>query len=297
MKKAIIIIMALCVLTGGLAVYGCNEEVGESLVIVDVNPSAEFVTDKNDVVTQVNALNMDAEIALSGTDYEGMTAEQAIEAYIARLVELGYIDAEALESDPNAVLISVINQFQRRANQLRIKLLKKIDNYMLNNGIYAIVLGDTDMDALVEEARELGISAAKLRLIKSIQTVDADFTVEEGKDMSINALLVLVKDKQPLQAAITELETRKAELQAIPEEERTEEEQAELIALEITLADINALKEKILADKEALIERFKEKFQRFQSEKPVRAARLKARWELFKSKHPDIAQRWMKIFN
>ena len=54
-------------------------------VDVDINPSTEFVIDKNDIVIKAVPLNEDAKIVLKDTKLKGMTLDRAIEGLVRKV--------------------------------------------------------------------------------------------------------------------------------------------------------------------------------------------------------------------
>jgi len=161
---------------GLIVLVGCKTEVSANgYVVIDINPSVEFITDRNDHVIKVNALNEDGEVLIANTDFVGMDVAEATEEVVNLAIVLGYLDTNITEEDPNVVMVTTLHYNNRVANKLRTRIYNRLDQYFINNGVWAIILTDIDMDELVEEAEELGISSGKLRLIKSIQTVNPSF--------------------------------------------------------------------------------------------------------------------------
>ncbi len=60
-------------------------------VQVDMNPSVEFIVDRNNKVVSVTALNDDGAVIISGEAFVGKTAEEAVELFVNVSAETGYI--------------------------------------------------------------------------------------------------------------------------------------------------------------------------------------------------------------
>ncbi|MFA6860293.1 MAG: hypothetical protein WCR30_02760 [Clostridia bacterium] len=255
MKKIIVGITLIAIAFGfvmiGVVTFN-TLQAEESYVCVDINPSVEFVVNRNEIVVRVNALDADAELVLNGLTLVDKNVEEATELFVAAATELGYINSDATEENPNAVLISVLNLNNRSTNALKAKLMNRIDGYMLNNGIWGIAFSSEDMAAIITEAETLGISAGKLRMIKAVQISYPEKTTEELASLSIKELVELVKAKNPAETLITNYQNRLAELNAIAEVDRTAEQTQEIAEITAKLANINELRLKVQEDRAAL---------------------------------------------
>ena len=67
-----------------------NQEL--SYVSLRINPEIELLVDENGIVVSVNAVNSDGETVLYNLKLEGLTIEEAAEAFTSMSVELGFID-------------------------------------------------------------------------------------------------------------------------------------------------------------------------------------------------------------
>lgn len=66
---------------------------GETVVLIDINPSFEIVADQNDVVKQVTGLNSDARIVLLGKNYTGKDLYEVCNDIVVTAIHLNYVDA------------------------------------------------------------------------------------------------------------------------------------------------------------------------------------------------------------
>lgn len=106
-KRIASCVVALCLVVGSMFVLaGCGKDpVKENKVMnVDVNPKLEFVLDNENKVVSVNALNDDGTCILQGNvTFIGLTAEDAVELFIDKAKEYGFV----IEGDTNALTVSV----------------------------------------------------------------------------------------------------------------------------------------------------------------------------------------------
>jgi hypothetical protein len=211
MKKLFAIILPIVLVTA-LAYGYFAYDIGSVMayVSVDINPSVQFVTNGNDEVVSVTASNEEGEIILleEAENLIGLSIEEATEKIVELAIEYGYLDPEALEADPNAITITtVLNGLtQRRENRLRERVKNNLENYLQNNGIFGVVMTDLDMEDVVLEAEELGISAGNLKIIKSVQALYPELTTEEALELSVKDLMGMLRE-QNLTNPSTELES------------------------------------------------------------------------------------------
>lgn len=66
---------------------------GETVVLIDINPSFEIVADEKDIVKQVTGLNSDARIVLLGKNYTGKDLYEVCNDIVLTAIHLNYVDA------------------------------------------------------------------------------------------------------------------------------------------------------------------------------------------------------------
>ncbi len=264
--KAIKISSIIMVVFIGMITFASykNDVNANGRVVVDINPSVELITNHKDVIIDVNALNEDGEVLIAQHDFIGMDVEEAVEVVVYLAIDLGYLDVDSAVNNPDLVKITTSHFNTRIANKLRVKIYHRLDQYLLNQGVWDIILSDEDMENLPIEAEALSISSGKLRLIKSIQTVDSSFDEEEGARMSVKGLIEIIREVNPLAHKLTTLETRKTDILTLLKTEENAENiedlQDELAVIEQQITDIQLVKETIKADfiarRDAISDRF-----------------------------------------
>ena len=113
-----------------------------SIVSLDVNPSIEVTVNKRERVIDCDALNGDAEKVLfemnGGDDLKGVKVEVAMNALVGALVRNGYLDSLS-----SAILISVEDKNEQRAQQLEAKLADTVDAALQQQAPNAQVVSQT----------------------------------------------------------------------------------------------------------------------------------------------------------
>ena len=112
---------------GGLAWQ--NSHAVASVVSLDVNPSIELRVNRGERVISCTALNTEAAAVLfdmgGGADLAGTKLDVAVNAIVGALVREGYLD-----SISSAILISVEDNNQERAQRLQAELVASVDGVL-----------------------------------------------------------------------------------------------------------------------------------------------------------------------
>lgn len=213
MKKMIAGVLSLALIV--IAIFGyvtISLKDVTGYVSIDINPSVQFITNASNEVVSVSASNNDGQIILANEAQSliGMNIEDASARIVELAIEYGYLDPEALETDPNAVTITTMleNAPKRLQNRFKERIRVKLENYFKNNGIFGIVLTDLDMEQIVLEATELGIGAGKLKLIRSVQYAYPELTLQEALTKTTKELMDMLRDVRRPNEFISYLENQ-----------------------------------------------------------------------------------------
>ncbi|MCI8303130.1 MAG: hypothetical protein HFF52_00725 [Lawsonibacter sp.] len=165
---------------GGLAYYqSCAVA---SVVSLDVNPSIELRVNRGERVISCTALNEEAAAVLfsmgGGDDLKGTKLDVAVNAIVGALVQAGYMD-----SISSAILISVEDKDQERAQRLQQELVASVDGVLQAQAPGTSVLSQVltmDAPALNNTPYDSGLSAGKAALVRKVMemngTIAADNT-------------------------------------------------------------------------------------------------------------------------
>lgn len=106
--------------------------------VMEINPAAAFVTDKDGTVISVNALNQDADVILSDENtlnkIMGCALAEAVVTYTDSAAKLGYLDITATQ---NAVRFSGGNA---SGESFMAAAAENLKTYFKEKGIYAVVV-------------------------------------------------------------------------------------------------------------------------------------------------------------
>ena len=115
--------------TGGGGLLYHQSHAVASVVSLDVNPSIELKVNRNEKVISCTALNTEAAAVLfdmgGGADLAGTKLDVAVNAIVGALVREGYLD-----SISSAILISVEDSDQARAQRLQAELVASVDGVL-----------------------------------------------------------------------------------------------------------------------------------------------------------------------
>lgn len=165
----------------------------DSVVSLDVNPSMEFVVNRQNRVTEVKTYNRDAKKVLKSLDLKNVEVQTAVSAVLGSMLQEGYIDRKR-----NTVLLSVQNENKEKAMDLEKNLISDIDGLLegaKTDGrlVSQILQEDSGLEKL---AKEHHVSCGKMQLIQNILLIDKEHSVEELSKMSVQKLMELVGDEQ-----------------------------------------------------------------------------------------------------
>lgn len=155
-------------LLGSGGIYSYNTAFACSYVSVDINPSIEFVLNRQNKVLEVTALNEDADeivTALEKNNINKNTLSQALEKTSQILEECGYIS----DSQTDYILVNISSDSEKRRAQLK----KEADSVFTETGNdHQENINCTITESTISQrkkANELGISSGEYAEIQSIK--------------------------------------------------------------------------------------------------------------------------------
>ena len=189
--------LAAVLLVGGGLFYRQANAVA-SVVSLDVNPSIELKVSKNEKVLSCTPLNDDARTVLAdmggGADLKGAKLDVAVNAIVGGLVRSGY-----LSDISSAIMISVEDKDQIRAEKLQRELTDTVDGALQSSAAKAAVLTQTvTQDAgLEQQAKANNISTGKAALVNRILAMNDTLSFDALAALSVEELKDLVETGAP----------------------------------------------------------------------------------------------------
>lgn len=181
---------------GGLLVQQAHAVT--SVVSLDVNPSIELRVNSREKVVSCQALNQEAQAVLEdmdgGRDLKGVKADVAVNAIVGSLVRCGYLDSLS-----SAILISVEDKDQARAQRLQQELTGAVDGALAAGDSRAAVLSQTVQQdkELEKQAKANNISTGKAALIRQAMALNGSLTFEGLAKLSVEELRDLIEAGAP----------------------------------------------------------------------------------------------------
>ena len=185
------IIIALCI-----AVFPCAIAINNyasvnsrSEVLLEVNPSALFITDKKGKITDVKSMNSDADVILCDDEtvnsIRGSSLSDGTKIFINRAARLGYID---FENGNNTVKLT-----SDKSQSFIDESVEALRNYFCEKGIYSVVLSKNA--TIGEFADKLGVSASSKgalhKNVGNLETLYGERTNDIEKAHKENVLTAL----------------------------------------------------------------------------------------------------------
>ena len=188
--------LAVMLLGGGLFYQRANAVA--SVVSLDVNPSIELKVNWSEKVLVCTPLNEDAKAILAdmgnGADLKGAKLDVAVNAIVGSLVRCGYLDSLS-----SAILISVEDKDQARAQRLQQELTGAVDGALAAGDSQAAVLSQTVQQdkELEKQAKANNISTGKAALIRQAMALNGSLTFEGLAKLSVEELRDLIEAGAP----------------------------------------------------------------------------------------------------
>lgn len=190
------LVVAFCLVflfvTGGSTGAYSYYKTPVSYLSIDINPSVELGVNKFGKVVTVEGYNDDGKKILEGIDVTGVNVTGAAKLVIGSADSNGYIDSDGStviavtsETDDPSIATKIQDAAEEGVNQV-----------LEENGKTAVVYKENVPLSLNKEAKELGVTAGKLNLIKKLQEVDETATVEQYKDVSVKEIVRTIQDNK-----------------------------------------------------------------------------------------------------
>jgi hypothetical protein len=192
MKKILgVIVISVLVLTLGLYLFNNKEKDLLTYVTIDINPSVQFVIDNKDVLVEVNALNDEADIALSDLELVGLNIDEATEKYLKRITEIGYIDEFG---ENNYVTVTAYSNGEELRTKVENKVLEKTRLFLEQRNIYGQVVSKIMTTELKEEADNYNVSNGKMLLIERAYYLNNSLDKEQLSKLTVKEIQQKVKE-------------------------------------------------------------------------------------------------------
>ena len=164
-----------------------------SIISLDINPSIEIKINRHNQVISVSALNEDAQKVLQNQDFMLEELDTAVVSIVNVVIDQGY-----LNTDRNVILVSVENNSMEKAKILVDSLKLVIKENASAHKMKLMVLSQTlkKDKAESEEAKELGVSVGKLRLLKKIEISTDNLTTKSLSHKSMSELLAIAEENE-----------------------------------------------------------------------------------------------------
>lgn len=196
MKKIITIMLALVMTLGlVLSVSACSpSEEGTKVMTVELNPQVEFILDSNDKVVSVNAINDEGNYVIAKAQFVGMSADEALNAFLKISVEDGFLLEGEINAGENNVTISITGEDAQKVyeevTQKAKEFIKSLDMVDVTVEFNFEPITKEDIEALVADCmRELNVEEIKaktqaelIKLLEASRKQTEDLLSQELKD-------------------------------------------------------------------------------------------------------------------
>jgi hypothetical protein len=196
--KKLLGLVALFLFVGVLSACNFESVEGKSFMVIDINPSIEFIIDEDNTVESYNLLNEDAEIVMAAIieaeiDFIGMDANDALDTFLEYAFNLGYLDVNA---EDNVILVTVVGEDEETEDARKEDAIKRAEEFMFRHRIGGIVADSgLTMEEFVALAEEYGVSPGKLRIAMAAVAADETLTLEAALELPVRDLMGTIRSE------------------------------------------------------------------------------------------------------
>lgn len=214
MKKALAASVAAAVLIGSLVTGYAYLKTPAAYVSLDINPSVELGVNALDRVVSVEGVNEDGQTILTGLDLLHTNVSSAMEQLVNAAAEQNFIK----DDGTSVVAITAESKNGGKAEQLAAESQQAAQSAMSQSNVSALLYKDCSDLSLRTEAKDLGISPGRYKLIKSLQALDPSLTVEELQNKKVSEIMVQLNELLDSDADNTDESTISDELKTVAKE-------------------------------------------------------------------------------
>ena len=175
----------------GFSAWFVQYRMPDSVIALDVNPSIELVTNKQNHILAVKALNEDAKKVIDGKDYKNEDLRSTVDALVGTMISQGYLSA-----DKNIIMVSIENKDIKKADNLTALLDDVIRGSVSSEGISPHILRQAFTKDEVTSAlsEKYSVSVGKIKLINEILSSYKKFSMGELSHMTIRDLILIANE-------------------------------------------------------------------------------------------------------
>ena len=172
---------------------GQSVEASDSYLLVEINPKIEFTLDDEEKVVSVDLLNEDAEIAALHIDFIGMTADEALDAFLDAALEAGFLD---VDSEDNAIFITLYSDDEDYEDEVRDRVRNHVEAFLvrerIKGGVFDGQFSHEDIQAIADE---YDVRFNQARAAYAVSEAFEDITLEEAIEMPFTDLMTLLRTR------------------------------------------------------------------------------------------------------
>ena len=155
-------------------------------ISLDINPSVELGINAFDRVISVEGVNQDGTALVLDYEFKNLSVEDAVCTLVQQAAEQNYI----AENGSTVIAVTAQSQKTERAEMLQNQGENGVNLALREENKSAVLYKDCSDLSLRSEAKELGVSPGKLKIIKTVQQMDPTITAEQLKDATITDILI-----------------------------------------------------------------------------------------------------------
>ncbi|MDF1618190.1 anti-sigma-I factor RsgI family protein [Petrocella sp. FN5] len=162
----------------------------DSTVYLDINPSIQIETNRQDKVIGLIALNAETHTFIGDYDFKGRNLNEVTMDLVDKLVLTNYIT-----KSEDMMLVSVYNENKEKANLQKQQIKDLIIHHLEKDSIRPIVLAQAidRSNTITDMAKAYGISEGKMTFIRNLMILSPELRVDNLVRLSLEQLISLAK--------------------------------------------------------------------------------------------------------
>ncbi|MDW7740627.1 MAG: hypothetical protein SCJ97_11345 [Bacillota bacterium] len=146
-----------------------------SFISFDINPSIELGINAFNRVVSAEGINEDGEMLLEHFKVANLSPADAAETFVREAASSGYIAGDG----STVIAINAQAASEEKSLQLQTVISGRVETLLDDMDTDAIVFADTGTLEQRKEARKMGISAGKYKMLSYMNTLDPAITIEQ----------------------------------------------------------------------------------------------------------------------
>jgi len=180
--------VAICAVIGFFGYTMYNTPV--NYISLDINPSVEIGLNYFDRVVSIEGINEDGELLVSGLELKRMSVQEALGELVRQASEDEYISGDG----STVIALTAESNDEQKAEKLQQRSEEGVKNALKAGNVSAIIYTNCSDLSLRTQAKEMGVSPGKFKLIQTLQTLEPEAEAESFTDTKVSEIMMRTRE-------------------------------------------------------------------------------------------------------